>query len=158
MVITVSTAVFMGRFNIPTPSHASLIKELANSYNTVIVYLSSATPTDWNSRVLLLHSLIGCHNVVYRSAPNMYRAFEQHRSEPDTFLIAGEDRNRDIEQLAKRFNLNFHVFPRHDGMSSTFIRSLIDSNDLNALAKYYTDDQIIQVLVLRAQESVNQFV
>lgn len=147
-----TTAVIMGRFNLPTTGHANLIASLADTYDNVMVILSTATQTDLIERTMLLDELVDCNNVVYRSAPNMYRAFEAYRDQPDTYLIGGEDRGADIQQLAVRFNLGYHVAPRTDGMSSTFIRGLVDSGDLLALREYYEDEQILTIQALRAEE------
>jgi nicotinamide mononucleotide adenylyltransferase len=152
-----------GKFNIPTPGHARVVKSLLEKSNEVQIIMSGAkTNVDWNLRNLMFRRVlkqegVDVSRVKFIHAPNTYEALKaivEERGGKNVIMALGEDRKNYLDSITKKFEMGSELIPRAEGSeSSTMMRKLIDTGDFESLKKIYKDDYLVKLArYIRAQE------
>ena len=137
-----------GRFNIPTPGHIRLVRQMAAGNEQVTVCFSNAAgclplrdrQTAFQELLIELAPEIA-HLVHFDNASNMYQSIQRTVSfEATSVFYCGADRRRDAEGIGRRLggNIEIEIIERPVGaVSSTMIRELIDAGDNLAVESVY---------------------
>jgi hypothetical protein len=157
-----------GKFNIPTPGHARVIKSLLEKSERVDVIMSGAkTNVDWHLRNLMFRRVlkqqgVDTSRVRFVHARNTFEALKgiiDEQGAKNVVLALGEDRQSYLEGLMKKFGIGGQLIPRPEGSeSSTMMRGLIDRGELEKLRKIYGDDEYIVKLarIVRMEEKARE--
>lgn len=154
-------AITWGKYNIPTPGHVKVIKELLDKAGEVVVVLSPAKKNvDPNLRKLILRRLLRKAGVdvsrvklEHGDSKKILRDLIDENGPENVTLGLGEDRRAVAEGAAKKIGINAHVSSRPEGSeSSTMMRGLIDSGDMKTLSKIYQNDPYLLRLVTEARK------
>jgi nicotinamide mononucleotide adenylyltransferase len=159
------TGVTWGKFNIPTPGHARVVKRLLEKSDEAQVIMSGAkTNVDWNLRNLMFRRVlrqegVDVSKVKFVHAPNTYEALKsivEEKGGKNVVMALGEDRKNYLESLSKKFEMGSELIPRSEGSeSSTMMRGLIDSGNFKRLKEIYKDDYLVKLArYVRAQEKL----
>lgn len=157
-----------GKFNIPTPGHARVIKNLLKKSERVDVIMSGAkTNVDWHLRNLMFRRVlkqqgVDTSRVRFVHAQNTFEALKgiiNEQGPKNVVLALGEDRKSYLEGLSKKFGIGGQLIPRPEGSeSSTMMRGLIDRGELDKLRKIYGNDEYIVKLarIVRLEEKARE--
>lgn len=157
-----------GKFNIPTPGHARVIKSLLEKSERVDVIMSGAkTNVDWHLRNLMFRRVlkqqgVDTSKVRFVHASNTFEALKGiigEQGSKNVVLALGEDRKSYLEGLTQKFGIGGHLIPRPGGSeSSTMMRGLIDRGELDKLRKIYGNDEYIVKLarIVRLEEKARE--
>ncbi len=154
-----------GKYNIPTPGHARVVKNLLKKSQVVNVIMSGAkTNVDWNLRNLMFRRVlkqqgVDVSRVKFVHASNTFEALSkiiENQGSKSVLLALGEDRKNYLDGLTKKLGIGGQLIPRAAGSeSSTMMRGLIDSKDLKKLGEIYGNDPYLVKLarILRNEET-----
>lgn len=153
-----------GKFNIPTPGHARVIKKLLEEAQEVNVIMSGAkTNVDWHLRNLMFRRVlkqqgVDTTRVRFIHAKNTYEALKGiigDQGPKNVVLALGQDRESYLKGLSDKFGISGRLIDRPEGSeSSTMMRGLIDSGNLKKLAEIYGNDPYLVKLaqIVRREE------
>lgn len=153
-----------GKYNIPTPGHARVVKNLLEKSQEAHIIMSGAkTNVDWHLRNLMFRRVlkeqgVDVSRVKFIHSPNTYESLRQIVGEQggkNVVLALGEDRKNYLEGLTKKLGISGDLIPRPEGSeSSTMMRGLIDSGDIKTLSRIYNDNPYLVrlAMIIRQEE------
>jgi len=153
-----------GKFNIPTPGHAKVIKKLLEKSDRVNIIMSgSKNNVDWNLRNLMFRRVlkqqgVDTNKIRFVHAKNTYETLKsivEEQGPKNVVLGLGEDRKDYLKGITQKFGIGGELVPRPEGSeSSTMMRGLIDRGEMDKLAKIYGNDQYLVKLakIVRQEE------
>lgn len=158
-----AVGVTWGKFNIPTPGHARVVKKLLEKSNQVNIIMSGAkTNVDWHLRNLMFRRVlkkegVDTSKVKFVHSPNTYNSLKEivaSQTPGKVVLALGEDRKSYLEGLTKKLGISGELISRPEGSeSSTMMRGLIDSGDIKTLSAIYKNDPyLVRLAMIVRQE------
>lgn len=154
-----------GKYNIPTPGHARVVKNLLKKAQVVNVIMSGAkTNVDWNLRNLMFRRVlkqqgVDVSRVKFVHAGNTFEALKkvvEDQGAKNVLLALGEDRKNYLDGLTKKLGIGGQLIPRPEGSeSSTMMRGLIDEKNYDKLRDIYGNDEYLVKLarIIRKEET-----
>jgi cytidyltransferase-like protein len=155
-----AVAVTQGRFNIPHMGHVKLIKEMLEQADTAHVLIGKGKDNvdqDLRSQFLraaLRHAGVDLSRVKLIKQENLLpyaKELGKGVGSSKAVAVLGEDQEKFLDVVNKTSKVETHKVPRTgEGASSTKIRQMIDSGDLEGLKKAYEGDTYLMRLAIAA--------
>jgi len=146
-------AVTQGRFNIPHSGHAKLIKSLLENAPTAHVILGKGDKNvDKDFRSQMLRAVLRKEGVDLsrvkiikgKNAANVLGDLSKEHGNDKVLFMLGADQEKFLNSMGKATGVKTAVVPREtSGSSSSAIRKMIDSGDIEGLRKEFGDSPYV---------------
>jgi len=153
-------AVTQGRFNIPHLGHVKMIQEMLEKADTAHVLIGKGKDNidqDLRSQMLraaLRHEGVDLSRVKLIKQENMMpyaSGLSGKFGSNKTVAVLGEDQDKFLSAVGKNSKVDTHLVPRGPGgASSTKIRQMIASGDVEGLKKAYDNNEYLMRLAKAA--------
>jgi cytidyltransferase-like protein len=157
-----SSGITWGKFNIPTPGHAKVVKQLLEKADKAVVVLSPAEKNvDPALRTLMFRALLRREGVdlnrveiVSGSSRKVLEDLIKKEGAGKVVLGLGEDRRPALEGTTKKLGIGSLLIKRPENSeSSTMMRGIIDRGDDETLKNLYGGNLYLARLAKEARRN-----
>ena len=155
-------AVTQGRFNIPHSGHAKLIKSLLKNATTAYVILGTGDKNvDKDFRSQMLRAVLRKEGVDLsrvkiikgKNAASVLKDLSKDHGNDKVLFMLGADQEKFLDSMGKATGVQTAKVPREtSGSSSSAIRKMIDSGDVEGLRKEFGDTPYLTRLAAAARK------